>query len=174
MKNFKLKNLGLTSLNGTLAILFGIIALAFPSITMVTLIIYFAISVIIGGIILFFNSIRVKNENPNWSFLLFEGIIGILFGLIILSRPEMTAVVLLTIIGIWSLIIGLIFTAVYFISSAPKEIKYIYLAAGITSLFFGLLIVINPFESPRSVIILIGLCAITYGIFSIINNSRTY
>jgi uncharacterized membrane protein HdeD (DUF308 family) len=174
MKNFKLKNLGLTNLNGILAILFGVIALVFPSITVFALVIYFAISVLIGGIILLVNSIRVKNINPNWRFLLFEGIIGILFGAIILSRPELAAVVLLTIIGIWSLIVGLIFSTVYFISSVPKEIRNIYLAAGITSLLFGLLIVFNPFESPRAVIILIALYAITYGMFSISNNSRTY
>ena len=74
MKNFKLKNLGLSSLNGILAILFGVVAIAVPSITVVALVYYFAISILIGGLILSINSIRTKNTNLNWQFLLFEGI----------------------------------------------------------------------------------------------------
>ncbi|MFP4025480.1 MAG: HdeD family acid-resistance protein [Thiohalospira sp.] len=169
-----LKNWLLISLPGILAILFGIVALAFPSITIFALVIYFAISIIVSGGILVFLSLKFKNKKPNWALTLFEGIVGILFGIIILSKPELTAIVLITIIGIWSLFIGFFFTSSYFVKSVPKEIRYIYLFAGLISLLFGLLIVLNPFEGPRAVIILIGLYSISYGIFSIINNSKKY
>jgi len=170
MKNLKSWLLG--SLPGILAILFGIIALAFPSITVFALVIYYAISIIIGGVILIFISIKIKKKKPNWAFTLLEGIIGILFGLIILAWPELAAVVLIAIIGIWSLFMGLIFISTYFVKSISKGIRYIYLFAGLISLLFGLLIILNPFKGTRAVIILIGLYAISYGIFSIINNSK--
>jgi hypothetical protein len=170
MKNIMTKNWFLTSLNGILAILFGIVALTFPSITVLALVIYFAISVLIGGIGLTFVAFRLKNENPNWSFILLEGIIGLLFGLIILLRPEFTAVVLITLIGIWSIILGVIFTIAFFRIKYSNAIRNVYLTIGVISLLFGLLIVVNPFEGPRTVIVLIGLYAITYGVFSIINN----
>ena len=170
MKN--IKNWLLISLPGILAILFGIVALAFPSITVFALVIYFAISIIVSGGILVFISLRLKDKKLNWQLILLEGIIGILFGIIILSRPELAAIVLITIIGIWSLFLGLIFTSTYFVKRISKEIRYLYLFAGLISLLFGLLIVLNPFEGPRAVIILIGLYAISYGIFSIIKNSK--
>lgn len=172
MKKINIKNWFLSSLNGILAILFGIVALAFPSVTVLTLVIYFAITVLIGGIGLSVVAFRVKNTNPNWSIILLEGILGLLFGLIILARPELTAVVFITLIGIWSLILGVIFMIAYFKVKLSPVIRNVYLAIGIISLLFGLLIIINPFEGPRAVIILIGLYAVTYGVFSIINNMQ--
>lgn len=174
MKNFNLKDRIFSSSSGILAILFGIIALVFPSITIFSLVIYFAITILIGGIILLVGSIRSKKINPNWQLLLLEGLIGILFGIIILSRPELAAVAFITLIGLWSLAMGAIFTVVYFTHKIPKRIRNIYLPVGLISILFGLLIVINPFEGPRMVIILIGLYAIIYGTFSIINKSKNY
>jgi len=169
-----LKNLIIKIFPGLLAILFGLVALAFPSITVFALVIYFAISIIVGGVGLVFIGSKIRNKNSSWALVLFEGIIGILFGIIILSRPELAAILLITIIGIWSVVMGLIFTGTYFVKRLPKEIRNIYLFVGIISLLFGFLIVLNPFEGPRAVIVLIGLYAITYGIFSIIKNSKTY
>lgn len=172
MNNFK--NQLIKNVHGILAILFGIIALSIPSITVFALVIYFAVSILLGSGGLVFLSIKLKDKNPNWTLMLFEGIIGILFGIIILARPELSAVVLITIIGIWSVIMGVTFTGTYFVKRFPKEIRNLYLFAGIISLLFGFLIVLNPFEGPRTVIILIGLYAITYGIFSIIKNSKNH
>ncbi|MCB2196727.1 MAG: DUF308 domain-containing protein [Bacteroidetes bacterium] len=172
MNNFK--NRLIRNVHGILTILFGIIALSIPSITVFALVIYFAVSILLGSGGLVFLSIKLKDKNPNWTLMLSEGIIGILFGVIILARPELSAVVLITIIGIWSVIMGIIFTGTYFVKRFPKEIRNLYLFAGILSLLFGFLIVLNPFEGPRAVIILIGLYAITYGIFSVIKNSKKH
>lgn len=172
MKDRKIRNWFLTNLNGILATMFGIIALAIPSITVITLVIYFAVSVLIGGIGLSVVAFSVKNENPNWSLILFEGILGLLFGIIILARPEFTAVVFIALIGIWSLILGVIFIVTFFRNRISKPLRNIYLTIGIVSLLFGILIVVNPFDGPRAVITLIGLYALIYGIFSIINNTQ--
>jgi len=174
MKNFNLKSGLLSSSSGILAILFGIIALAFPSITVFSLVIYFAITILIGGLFLLVGSIRSQKVNPQWQLLLMEGLIGILFGIIILSQPQLAAVVFITLIGVWSLVMGAIFTIIYFTHNIPKKIRNIYLPVGIISILFGLLIIVNPFEGPRMVIILIGLYAIIYGVFSIINKSKNY
>jgi len=174
MKNFNLKDRLFSSSSGILAIIFGIIALAFPSITIFSLVIYFAITILIGGIILLVGSIRSKKINHNWQILLLEGLIGILFGIIILSQPQLAAVVFITLIGVWSLVIGTIFTIIYFKHNIPKKIRNIYLPVGLLSILFGLLIVVNPFEGPRMVIVLIGLYAIIYGVFSITNKSKNY
>jgi uncharacterized membrane protein HdeD (DUF308 family) len=44
---------------------------------------------------------------------------------------------------------------------------------GILSLLFGLIITINPFEGTRFITILIGLYAIAYGVFSLVNHRKT-
>jgi uncharacterized membrane protein HdeD (DUF308 family) len=45
---------------------------------------------------------------------------------------------------------------------------------GILSVLIGFVIVLNPFESTRIIVILIGIYAISYGIFSFINARKGY
>ncbi|MFO7658341.1 MAG: DUF308 domain-containing protein [Bacteroidales bacterium] len=174
MKKLHLKNWMFTGLNGFLAIVFGLVALLFPTITLIALAIYFAISILIGGLVLTVGSVRIRNENPGWHLILIEGIIGMLIGIIILLRPEVSAAVFVTIIGIWAILLGLIFVTAWYRREMPKSEKGFLLITGILSLIFGLLITINPFEGSRVITVLIGVYAITYGLFSIItNNNKT-
>ncbi len=160
--------------NGILAILFGTIAILFPGITLIGLAIYFAITLLAGGILLTISSLRSRKMLPNWSSMLLEGAIGILIGIIILARPESAAAFFIVIMGIWAMVIGLIFIISYFKLSLPAIIKPFHMIIGILSVLIGFIIILNPFESTRVIIVLIGIYAIGYGIFSIINARKGY
>jgi len=160
--------------NGILAILFGSIAILFPGITLIGLAVYFAITLLIGGILLTISSIRSRRVLMNWSSMLLEGAIGILIGIIILARPESAAAFFIIIMGIWAMVIGLIFIISYFKLSLPAIIKPFHMIIGILSVLIGLIIMLNPFESTRVIVVLIGIYAIGYGIFSIINARKGY
>ena len=163
----------LSSLNGTLAIVFGSIALLFPGIAIIALAIYFAIAILLGGIALSISSVKLKNKSQNWPNNLLEGLIGIIIGIIILARPESAAAVFLVIIGLWTILIGFIFIWTYTKKILPKIANSFYLIIGVVSMIIGLLIIFNPFESTRIIIILIGIYAIAYGISSIVNSSKS-
>jgi uncharacterized membrane protein HdeD (DUF308 family) len=172
MEKLQLKNWIFMGLNGFLAIIFGLVSLLFPTITLIALAIYFAISILIGGIVLTIGSLIIRNDNSHWHLVLIEGVIGILLGIIILLRPELSAAVFVTIIGIWAIIIGLIFWLTWYTIKLPNSGKSFLLITGIISFAFGILIVINPFEGSRFITILIGIYAISYGLFSIITNNK--
>jgi uncharacterized membrane protein HdeD (DUF308 family) len=172
MKKLQLQNWLFTSLNGFLAIIFGLVALLFPTITLIALAIYFAFSILAGGLVLTIGSIRIRNENSGWSLILLEGILGMLLGFIILLRPEISAAVFVAIIGFWAILLGLIFLIAWFRRKILKSEKGFLLITGILSLIFGILIALNPFEGSRVVTVLIGVYAITYGLFSIITNNK--
>ncbi len=163
-----------THLNGILAILFGAVALLFPGITLKALGIYFAISIIIGGFALVAGSFRAKRENTHWYFLLLEGMIGLFIGIIILARPEVVATVFVTIIGLWAVIIGLILLFAWFKRSLPPFLNTFLLIISFLSIGIGVVIIVNPFESTRIITILIGIYALVYGLFSVINSSKIY
>lgn len=164
----------LIKLNGILILIFGFVALFFPDITLKALGIYFAISLLIGGVVLCSEAFRVKKHGNNWYMPLIEGIIGILISLIILARPEVVAAVFVLIIGIWAIITGLIFLFAYSKKMLSSFSNSIMLAISILSLITGVFIIINPFESTRIVTILIGIYAIIYGVFSLSNSSKRY
>ena len=172
MKNLKLKNWMFTGTNGFLAIVFGLVAIVFPSITLIALAIYFAFTVLIGGFVLTVGAIKVKGRNTNWYLVFFEGLISILLGVIILLRPELSAAVFVTIIGIWAILLGAIFSVSYFRQQVPNSGKGFFLITGILSLLFGALIIVNPFEGSRVITVLIGVYAIAYGLYSMITNNK--
>lgn len=164
----------LSYINGILAILFGSIAILFPGITLIGLAVYFAITFLVGGILLTISAIRHRRIFSNWSLMLLEGIVGILISVVILARPETAAAFFIVIMGIWAMVIGLIFIISYFRLSLPSIIKPFHMIIGIISVLIGLIIILNPFESTRVIIILIGIYAIAYGVFSIINARKGY
>lgn len=172
MGNFFQRNL--KNLNGVLAIIFGLVALFLPEITLAALGVYFAITILAGGVIQIISSFKVKGKNPNWYLPLIEGLIGIIIAAIILSRPELLATVFVTIIGLWALFLGFIFLFTYFKRQLPAFYNSFLLIISILSLIMGLTIIINPFESTRIIIVMIGIYTLAYGIFSVVHSSRNY
>ena len=162
----------LTKLNGILAMIFGLVAVFFPGITLAALGIYFAISILIGGISLLVGSAQLKKTNRHWYFLFPEGIIGVLIGILILVRPGLAAAVFITIIGLWAIIIGLIFLFSFFRRVLPGFSNSFLLIVSILSLLAGVLILVDPFESTRIITILIGIYAFVYGLFSVVNTTK--
>jgi uncharacterized membrane protein HdeD (DUF308 family) len=160
------------SLNGVLAILFGLVALFFPGLTLAALGLYFAISIIIGGTMLILGFFKAKPSSGYRYSLLIEGVIGILAGIIILARPNLVTSVFVAIMGIWAIIIGLVLLYDFVKHRLPAFYNSFILMFSILSLIIGILIIINPFHSARIMTVIIGIYAIIYGVYSLTNSLR--
>ncbi len=91
---------------GLLAIIFGILALVVPGITLIVLIAFFGAYVLIDGVIAIYLAIRGRENNRNWGWLLVEGVAGVLIGIITFRWPGVTTFVLLAFIAAWAIITG--------------------------------------------------------------------
>src|SRR2546421_10838768 len=89
---------------GIVAVLFGILALVWPKITLVVLVLLFGIFAVISGITAVAAALRTRGEQ-GWGLLLFEGIVGILAGVVALVWPGITALVFLYLPAAWAIII---------------------------------------------------------------------
>jgi len=168
MKKLLQKRWLLRSLKGLLAIIFGLIALFFPRITLVTLAFYFGIFAILAGLFMTIGAFRIRQHTRNWYLWLIEGIFDILIGLFIVTRPEISVSVFLIIIGLWAIIMGLVLIVSYYRVHKIVFQKRNVLFAGIIALLFGILILWHPFGSGVVITALIGIFAIAYGSFTII------
>ena len=83
---------------GILAIVFGLIALVWPGITLMVLVVLFGIYVIIEGVL---SLVAAFNNRwmRSWWILLLEGLAGIVIGCVAFIWPGLTAVVLLIFIA---------------------------------------------------------------------------
>ena len=166
-----LYNWKLNLLKGVLAVMFGIAALLFPEITLITVVKIFGVFAIAGGLLVL-TTAAINRRNSFRNFWLLEGIFDIIFGVIILLFSEAAMNVLMILIGFWAIFMGIIMLMIF---SSTRRFMYqrgLFLLNAIISIVFGALIIINPFEGGMALTILIGVFAILYGAISIITSIK--
>jgi uncharacterized membrane protein HdeD (DUF308 family) len=93
-------------LRGTVALLFGSLALFWPALTLLLLITLFSAYAIAGGIVAIVGAIRYRATHAGWWVPLLLGICSIGAGLIAALVPGITTLVLVAIIGANAIISG--------------------------------------------------------------------
>lgn len=156
------------ALRGVLAILFGIMAIVWPGLTLATLILLFGAYALVDGVFAVVNGISSYGERKRWWVTVLEGLAGIVVGIVTFLWPDLTALTLLTIIGVWA-----IFTGVMEIVGAIQlrkviEGEWLYILSGIASVIFGVLVILFPGAGALSLTWLIGLYALIFGVMFII------
>jgi uncharacterized membrane protein HdeD (DUF308 family) len=156
------RNWWLVLLRGIAAIIFGVLAFAWPGITLLTLIIFYGAYALIDGIFAIAAAFRGGAAQSRW-WLILIGILGIAAGLFTFMWPGLTALVLAIFIGIWSLIHG-IFEIVGAIK-IRKEIdnEWWLILSGALSVLFGLVMLVRPGAGALALIWVIGTYAIIFG-----------
>jgi uncharacterized membrane protein HdeD (DUF308 family) len=99
---------------------------------------------------------------------LLEGVAGIVLGLLTFFWPNITALVLLYFIAAWALITGIfeIVAAIQFRRIISGE--WTMILGGLLSVVFGILLFVFPGAGAVSMVWLIGIYAIAFGILEII------
>jgi len=161
------RNWGWIVVRGIAAVIFGVLALVLPGITLAALVLLWGAYALADGIIALIAAFRIRDRGkPFWA-LLVVGILGIAAGILTFIWPGMTAIVLLAFIAAWSLVMGIfqIIAAVRLRKSIEKE--WLLGLSGLLSIIFGVLMLINPGAGALAVIWVIGAYAILFGVLLI-------
>ena len=128
-------------LRGLFAVLFGIMALAWPGITLGALVLLYGAYALADGVFAIAAVMAGRTGGRPWWSLLVEGLVGIAVGIMTFAWPGITALVLLYLIAAWAVVTG-IFEIVAAIR-LREEIRGEWLLAlsGILSILFGLALV---------------------------------
>jgi uncharacterized membrane protein HdeD (DUF308 family) len=152
-------------LRGIAAIIFGILAIIWPGVTLLSLTLLWGAFTLVDGVAALYTAAFGKSgaASSRW-WLAIVGVVGIIAAGIAFLYPGMTALVLLWFIASWAIVIGVM--QVIGAIQLRKEIEGEWLLAlnGILSIAFGLLLFIRPGEGALAVIWLIGVYAIAIGI----------
>lgn len=156
------KNWWLLLLRGIAGIIFGVLAFAWPGITILTLVIVYGAYALVDGIFAIGAAIRGGEAQSRW-WLILIGILGIAAGLFSFLQPGLVALVLVTFIGAWSLIHG-IFEIVGAIK-IRKEIdnEWWLILSGALSVLFGLVMLFMPGAGALALVWVIGAYSIIFG-----------
>jgi uncharacterized membrane protein HdeD (DUF308 family) len=163
MFNLMTQNWWAIALRGLVAVLFGIAAFMWTGITLWALVAIFGAYALIDGIFAIIEAFRRDVSRERWWALLFEGIVGIVIGLLTFFWPGLTALGLLFLIAFWAIVTGVfeVITAV----RLRHEIRGEWMMAliGILSMAFGMLLVAFPLAGALSVVLIIGAYAFATG-----------
>jgi uncharacterized membrane protein HdeD (DUF308 family) len=153
-------------LRGVCAILFGSLTFVWPGVTLVTLVLFYGAFAFADGVLAVIAAMTGGRSEPRW-WLAIVGVAGIAAGVLTFLWPGITALVLLLFIAGWAIATG----GMQIIGAIKlrKEIdnEWFLIAGGVLSVFFGLLLLVQPGSGALALIFVIGIYAIVYGILQV-------
>ena len=148
---------------GVAAALFGLLALVWPDRTLQGLVTIFGAFALIDGILSLGSMFGTVALGIAWLPLLVRGLSGIAIGLVSFNYPDITALVLLYIIGIWAVALGLLQILAGVLLRKRLEKEWLPILTGVVSVVFGCWLFASPGEGALAVITLIGLFFMALG-----------
>lgn len=154
-------------LRGILALVFGIAALFFPAAAFLSLVLVFGAFALVDGIFALVAAFTGGAKLENWWWLILEGAVGILIGVLTIIQPAAMGEAWLILIAAWAVVTGIfeIITAVRLRKVITGEFWLIL--GGLISVAFGVLVLISPASGAFAVGFMIGAYAILFGIMFI-------
>ena len=152
---------------GIAAVLFGVIALVWPKLTLAALVLVFGIFAVISGITAIVAALRSREEHY-WGVLLFEGILGVLAGAVALVWPGITALAFLFLIAAWAILTGVLELVAPLSFPMSFGRGLLFVLSGIVSIVFGVLIAAQPAAGLLAVVWMIGIYAIIVGVMFVV------
>ncbi len=162
------KNWGWIALRGVAAVIFGVLAFAWPGATVFVLVLFFGAYALVEGIFALITAFRVRDRGkPMWTFVAI-GILGIAAGIVTFLWPGITALTLIVFIAVWAFFMG-IFQIVAAVR-LRKEIEHEWLLglSGVLSVIFGAVMMARPVEGLFAVVWVIAAYSIVFGILLIV------
>jgi uncharacterized membrane protein HdeD (DUF308 family) len=152
------------ALRGALAVLFGVVALVWPGVTIIVLVTLFGAYALVDGVIALGTAVFGGSQparRRGW--LIFEAVTGIAAGVITFVWPGITALALLMVIAAWAVITGVVEIVAAVRLRRELEGEWLLALSGAASIVFGLLLVIRPSAGALAVVWIIGAYAIVFG-----------
>ena len=151
---------------GILAVIIGIIALAWPSVTVLALVIVFAIYAFIAAGLQAARAFSSRKAGPVIGHLLL-GLADLAAGVIALAWPGPTALVLVLIVGAWAVIAGLVEFSFAFASGELAGTRAMFILGGLITIAFGVVLCARPGLGAVTLALLFGLFNLIYGAWTL-------
>ena len=149
---------------GILALLFGVMVLIWPGITLHVIVILFALYTLIGGTVAAVGAVVDRHENSAWPLSVIFGSISALIGLYLLGRPSVTALVMVFLVALYAMVAGI--TDLVAGITLRKQIKgeWVLIVVGILSILVSLYLFANPGSGIVAILWFVAIYSLLSGI----------
>jgi uncharacterized membrane protein HdeD (DUF308 family) len=155
-------------IRGVLAIIFGLIAFFGPVATAIALAIVIAVFAIVAGVFDIIEAIRHRGSS-SMVLRIVLGTVSILFGILVLVWPGISLAILVITVGVWAIITGILQIMSSIRHRTVPESGWVWgLIGGAVTILFGVLVLIWPATGLVTIIWIIGIWAVVWGIILIL------
>src|SRR5207342_1982116 len=157
------KNWWLLLLRGIAGIVFGVLAFAWPGLTLLTLILFYGAFALVDGVLAIIAAITGGAPAPRW-WLAIVGLLGIAAGLLTFLMPGLSALVLLFFIAGWAIATGVL--QIIGAIQLRKEIdnEWLLILGGAFSVLFGVCMMLAPGAGALALVWVIGIYSVVTGV----------
>ncbi len=151
---------------GIIAILFGVMALISVEFTLLFLVYLFGAYVLLDGIMAIIVALQERKSTRAWLVVFLIGIVGIIVGILSFIHPGNVALVIFYFVAAWLIVAGVFSIIAAFMRA--NGVEWLSVIGGILSIIVGLIFFFHPVSSILSIVWLLGLFTLIYGIIQII------
>jgi uncharacterized membrane protein HdeD (DUF308 family) len=157
---------------GTLAVIFGVIAFAWPSLTFEALVLLFGAYALVDGITVLAFGLMAAGDGERWWPLVLSGIVGIAAGVFTFARPGAVGLALVYVVGAWAIVTGILQIVAAIRLRDVVSGEWLMGLSGALSIIFGVLVLAEPSDGALALVYLFGIYAILFGISQIVLGFR--
>ena len=147
---------------GILAVIVGIIAIAWPGVTILALVILFAVYAFMDAGLQAARAFSSRSAGPVFGHLLLA-LIDLAAGVVALVWPGPTAYVLVIVVAAWALAGGVVEIFAGFQSGETAGTRAMFILSGLVSIAFGVVLFARPNVGAVTLALLFGLYSMIYG-----------
>ncbi len=159
-------------LRGVCAVLFGLVALAWPGITLAVLILFYGAYALVEGVLaVAWALVGRRGGSFPWGVLL-AGLAGVAVGVWTFMYPGLTALALVYVIGAWAAVRGIFEIIAAFHLRKELDNEWLLALSGLLSLALGVMLLAAPGAGALALLWWIGAFALVFGILTIVLGFR--
>lgn len=152
------------ALRGAVAVVFGILAIAWPGLTLLWLVALFAAYALIAGAVSTYAAVKNRRSDEDWWLVLLLGLVSIGAGVVAVLHPDLTALVLVLVMGANALLTGVLDIAIAIRLRRVIRGEWLLILAGIVSIVFGVMVFLFPAAGALALVWLISFYAVLTGV----------
>jgi uncharacterized membrane protein HdeD (DUF308 family) len=161
------------TLRGAFAVLFGFLAIIWPGITVLALVLLWGAYALIDGLTSVL--LAVSDRSATTEHRVVYGLLGLLgvgAGIITFLWPTITALILLVIIAVWAIIAGVLQIAAAIRLRKEISNEWFLALSGAVAVVLGILLIVQPATGAVGLVIAIATFAIVWGVALILFGFR--
>ena len=152
------------ALRGVAALIFSAIALFWPGMTLIALVMVFGGFAIVEGVANLVMAGRGAKRGRPWGSLLFSGVAGVVLGVLSFVWPGITALALVMLVAVWALVTGIAEIAAAIRLRKQIRGEWLLGLSGLLSVAFGVLLLVFPKAGALTLVIWMGAYSLVFGV----------